>query len=61
MQEPKKIKLTNNPSHKDVNKIPMSNAIHLYDDYDYVMSIEIDPPTWQARFENNENHPKDNS
>ena len=45
MKEPKRIKLTDNPSHKDVKKelLDTTKHIELYDDYGYLTSIEIKP------------------
>lgn len=71
MKEPNKIKLTNNPSHKDVSKIPLTNnqSISLHDDYGYITSIEIKPDVdelnyktfWKTLCWENENNSKNNS
>lgn len=71
MKEPQKIKLTNNPSNKDVKKTPLTTnqAIHLYDDYGYLTSIEIENDIdaanyktfWKTLFWENENNSKNNS
>lgn len=71
MEEPKRIKLTDNPSHKDVLKRPLTRntSMPLYDDYGYLTFVEIKSDIdelnyktfWKTLCWENENNSENNS